>query len=126
MHKEIFFLYKFWKSFVYAVKKEGYCESTFCAPRDLKFCMAVYTSKRNGISFAANSSQIFLHLEPPNMHRSHEKLGTDFKHLFLQTIGYYFPVIFFARPLDQHTHRDEIILIQCVQIWVDNIFLHIW
>ena len=65
MHTEIFFLYKFWKSFVHFVEKEGICGSTSNAPRDLKFCMEVYTSKRNGISFAANSSLIMLHLETP-------------------------------------------------------------
>ena len=62
---EIFFLYKFWKSFVYFVEKKGICGSTSSAPRDLKFCMVVYTPKRNGISFAANSSQKLLYLGPP-------------------------------------------------------------
>ena len=65
IHGEIFFLYKFFKSFVYSVEKKGFCGSTSSVPRDLKFCVAVYISKTNGTSFAANSSQILLHLRPP-------------------------------------------------------------
>ena len=63
-YSRILFLYKFWKFFVYFFKKEGVCGSTSSAPRHLKFCMAVYIHKKNGISFAANSSQILLHLGP--------------------------------------------------------------
>ena len=65
LHEEIFFLYKFWKSFVYFVKKEGICGSTSSSPWNLKFCMVVYIPKRNGISFAANPSQKCLYLGPP-------------------------------------------------------------
>ena len=52
------FFYEFWKSFVYFVAKRGVSGSTFSAPRDLKFCIAVYISKKYGISFASNSSHI--------------------------------------------------------------------
>ena len=56
IHSVIFFLYQFWKSFLYFVEKQGFCGSTSSATGDLKNVMAVYTSKRNWISFAANSS----------------------------------------------------------------------
>ena len=62
---DIFFLYKFWKSFVYLVEKEATCGSTSSAPKDLKFYMVVYISKRNGISLSANSTQKCLHKGPP-------------------------------------------------------------
>ena len=65
IHAKIFFLYKFWKSFVYLVEKKGSGGSTSGAPRDLKFFLVVLVPKWNGISFGANSSQIFLHLGPP-------------------------------------------------------------
>ena len=65
IHGEIFSLYKCWKSFVYFVEKEGSAGSTSSAPRDLKFCMLVYIPPKNGITFGAKSSQIFLHWDPP-------------------------------------------------------------
>ena len=65
MHMEIFFLYKFWKSFVYFVEKEGLGGSTSSALRELNFVVVVIIPKRNGISLGANSYQIFLHLGPP-------------------------------------------------------------
>ena len=65
INKKILFLYTFWKSFINFVEKKGVCGSTSSAPRDIKFCMVVYIPKKNGISFAANSFQIFLHLGPP-------------------------------------------------------------
>ena len=40
--------------------------------------MAVYIHKKNGISFAANSSQIFLHLGPPQYLCTREPLTTIF------------------------------------------------
>ena len=63
---EIFIPYKFWKSFVYFVEKEDARGSTSGAPRDLNFVSVVLIPKRNGISFGANSYQIFLHFGPPN------------------------------------------------------------
>ena len=65
IHAEIFFLYKFWKSFVYLVGKKGSGGSTSSAPRDLNFFLVVFIPKWNGISFAANSFQIVLLLGPP-------------------------------------------------------------
>ena len=65
INADIFFLYKLWKSFVYFVGKNRVCGSTSSAPRHLKVCMAVYIHKKNGISFAAISSKILLHLGPP-------------------------------------------------------------
>ena len=51
-----FFLYKFWKSFVNFVEKEGVCASTSSAPRDL-FFFVVLIPKRNEISNEADSYQ---------------------------------------------------------------------
>ena len=64
IHAEFFFSFiNFGNLFLYFVEKEGSCGSTSNGPRDLKLCMLVYISKKNGMSFAANSSQI---LDPPN------------------------------------------------------------
>ena len=64
----MFFVYKFWKSSVYFDEKEYICGSSSSAPRNLNFCMVVYIYKRNGIGFAANSSQKLLHLGPLSGH----------------------------------------------------------
>ena len=68
IHAKKNFLYKFWKSFVYLVEKKGSGGSTSSAPRDLNFLLVVLILKWNGISFAASSSQIFLHLGPPSVY----------------------------------------------------------
>ena len=48
---------KFGNPLYILVKKEGTCGSTSITTRGLKQCMIVYISKRNGISFTANSSK---------------------------------------------------------------------
>ena len=97
IHVDIFFLYKFWKSFVYFVEKEGLGGSTSSALRYLNFFLVVLLPKRNGISLGANSYQIFLHLGPPYYYvvlKSHQKcLILYFKYYFKTKIFNHIPIL---------------------------------
>ena len=102
IHAKIFFLYKFWKSFVYLVEKKGSGDSTSGAPRDLNFFLVVLVPKWNGISLGANSYQIFLHLGPPYCASitGKQKINTLLQSFFFKTMPnslYIFEYIFLKR-----------------------------
>ena len=64
--------YKFWKSFVYFVKKEGLGDSTSSALRDLIFFLVVLIPKRNW--------QKRLTLNYKNNHKTRRKMFTTLRH----------------------------------------------
>ena len=125
---EIFSLYKFRKSFVYYVKKKVFCGSTSSTPRDL-FCRAIYISKKNGISFAANSSQILLHFGPPLMNTAYLKCAFQRCYCATADCGGEVPIINSSRCYNVFTIsalNKHFITTSCILWWQTDSRNSLW